>query len=90
MVVSPPQLGFCSRLLKENLGRIIWINVPVNVKRCEFATGKLLEQGDKYISDSALTHGASYRRQESVQLAEGPRGAQQQTGLQTDCSAALM
>lgn len=30
-VVSPPQLGFWRRLLKENLGRIIWVNVPVHV-----------------------------------------------------------
>jgi hypothetical protein len=40
MVVSPPQLGFCSRLLKENLGRIIRINIPVNIKRQEFTRGK--------------------------------------------------
>jgi hypothetical protein len=30
MVVSPPQLGFWCRLLKEDLGRIIWINIPIH------------------------------------------------------------
>jgi hypothetical protein len=30
MVVSPPQLGFRCRLLKEDLGRIIWINIPIH------------------------------------------------------------
>lgn len=33
VVVSPPQLGLWGRLLKENLGRIIRVNIPEHIQQ---------------------------------------------------------
>jgi hypothetical protein len=33
VVVPPPQLGLWRRLLKENLGRIIRVNIPAHIKQ---------------------------------------------------------